>query len=111
MVDWDRVNELKTDVFGDDFAEMIEVFLEEVEGVLKRLKASPAFSTFEEDFHFLKGCALNVGFSEFGRLCQEAESLAAKGQAMSVEIDQICDAYSISVANLRERWDEIGLAA
>ena len=111
MIDWDRIAELKNDVLCDDFAEVFVLFLEEVEEVLSRLRHAPQFATFEEDFHFLKGSAINLGFADFAELCAIAERAAANGAAMSVDVDRILDAYDVSIKTFMARADEFGLAA
>ena len=74
MIRWERVNELREEVGTEDFKEVVELFLEEVEEVIERLRLSPDASRFEEDFHFLKGSALSLGFEALGDLCQIGEN-------------------------------------
>ncbi|WP_172327722.1 Hpt domain-containing protein [Mangrovicoccus sp. HB161399] len=78
MLDWTRIEELRDEVGADAFAEVVELFLEEVGGVLDRL--DPGSATLEEDLHFLKGAALNLGFAKLAGLCREGE-LAARAKA------------------------------
>lgn len=111
MIDWHRVTELKTDVLGDDFAEVFLLFLEEVEEVLSRLRENTDLSKFEEDFHFLKGSAVNVGFTEFGELCQAAEKAASSGEAARIDVESVIAAYEASVSAFMDRAHEFGLAA
>ena len=81
MIDWERVAELKAEVGDDDFAEIAVLFLAEVEEVVSRLIASPVVERLAEDCHFLKGSAVNLGFTAFARLCQIGERLAAANHA------------------------------
>jgi HPt (histidine-containing phosphotransfer) domain-containing protein len=74
MIRWERVNELREEVGTEDFKEVVALFLEEVEEVIERLRVSPDASRLEEDFHFLKGSALNLGFEALGDLCQTGEN-------------------------------------
>ena len=60
MIDWDRLKELRDEVGAEDFDEVVELFLDEVEGVMDRLRDSPDVDTLEEDLHFLKGSALLI---------------------------------------------------
>ncbi len=96
MIDWERVADLRAEVGEDDFAEVVELFLEEVEEVIARLRVAPDIARYEEDLHFLKGSALNLGFQSFSGLCQIGEKQAAQGQAHLIEIGQVIEAYGQS---------------
>ncbi len=96
MIDWDRVAQLRDEVGAEDFAEVVELFLEEVEEVTGRLAKAPDPSRFEDDLHFLKGSALNLGFERFGVLCQDGERRAKRGEAETIEIAPILECYAAS---------------
>jgi HPt (histidine-containing phosphotransfer) domain-containing protein len=49
----------------------------------------------ESDLHFLKGSALNLGFSDLASLCQTEERRAAQG-ATDVPLDRVRDVYLAS---------------
>lgn len=98
MIDWSRVNELKEEIGEEDFAEVAEMFMMEVEAVISRLKTAPNPATYEEDLHFLKSSALNLGFSDVSSLCQAGEATSAKGQADTVDLAPIFSAYDASKA-------------
>ena len=85
MIDWSRVNELRDEVGAEDFEEVVELFLEEVEEVIARLRNAPELSQLEQDLHFLKGSALSLGFKAFSDLCQTGEKLSAEGHSELVE--------------------------
>ena len=70
MINWNRVAELRHEVGEDDFDEVVELFIEEVEDVLATLGQN---DDLPKDLHFLKGSALNLGFTEMARLCTEGE--------------------------------------
>jgi HPt (histidine-containing phosphotransfer) domain-containing protein len=97
MIDWERVAQLREEVGAEDFAEVVELFLEEVAEVTGRLDRAAEAGTLAEDLHFLKGSALNLGFEAFGRMCQEGERLAARGGAAAVEIAPILACYEASL--------------
>lgn len=97
MIDWPRVRELKDEVGEDGFEEVIELFLEEVEEVIEKLGAGDR-SQLEQDLHFLKGSALNLGFETFSNLCLEGERMSANGQAADVDVAKIIAAYQGSKA-------------
>jgi HPt (histidine-containing phosphotransfer) domain-containing protein len=98
MIDWDRVQELKDEIGDDDFGEVAEMFMAEVEEVITRMKQVPDPATFEADLHFLKSSALNLGFAKFAALCQEGERLSACGESGRVELAPIFASYESSKA-------------
>jgi HPt (histidine-containing phosphotransfer) domain-containing protein len=101
------VAQLREEVGPDEFAEVVDLFLEEVEEVTGRLAASPQASALRDDLHFLKGSALNLGFERLGLMCQEAERLAARGEAAAVSVGPILACYEASrqsfLENLKQR--------
>lgn len=96
MIDWDRVLELRNDVGEDDFAEIVELFLAEVQEVVDRLRQSPPPHQLEKDLHFIKGSAYNLGFDALGGMCTAGERLIAGGQPEAVELDAILSCYEAS---------------
>lgn len=96
MIDWARVDELRRDIGDDGFAEVVDLFLDEVEEVVMRLQARPDPARLEEDLHFLKGCAWNLGFADFGALCQDGERMAAAGLAAQVQLPPVLACYGQS---------------
>jgi len=111
MIDWERVSELREEVGAEDFGEVVDLFLDEVEEVLRRLRDAPRVETFEEDFHFLKGSALNLGFADFGALCFAAEKAAAAGRGADVDVEAALESYDASKKVFFARAAELGLAA
>ncbi|MDU9004254.1 Hpt domain-containing protein [Sedimentitalea todarodis] len=107
MIDWSRVNELCDEVGSEDFDEVVELFLEEVEEVIARLRTAPDPLQLEQDLHFLKGSALSLGFTTFSNLCQDGERVSADGQADSVNLAEIVAEFERSkaafIAELPER--------
>lgn len=96
MIDWDRITVLRDEVGAEDFDEVVDLFLDEVEEVTNRLRAAPELAKLEEDLHFLKGSAMSLGFRAFSALCQEGESRSASGSAETVDIAAILDCYDRS---------------
>lgn len=96
MILWSRVNELRDEVGPEDFEEVVRLFLEEVEEVIERLRQDKDRSQLEQDLHFLKGSALNLGFATFSDLCQDGERRAAEGKADSVDVTGIVNGYEQS---------------
>ena len=110
MINWDRVNELRDEVGLEDFREVLAMFLEEVEDTMVRMIAAPNVATLEADMHFLKGSALNLGFAEFGDLCQAGEKAAMRGQGDTICLDEIYESYAASKSVFKERFDCIKVA-
>ena len=96
MIHWTRVNELRDEVGAEDFDEVVELFLEEVEEVIERLRQDVDLSQLEQDLHFLKGSALSLGFADFSNLCQDGEKRSADGQADTVDLTAIITGFSKS---------------
>lgn len=96
MIDWTRVDQLRTEVGAEDFDEVVALFLEEVDAVTKRLARAPNMQTLGEDMHFLKGSAMSIGFTAFADACETAENACTNGAAKSVELTKILDCYHLS---------------
>lgn len=96
MIDWDRVRELRDEIGEDAFGEVVELFLAEVDEAVEHLQAINDPSKLESVLHFLKGSAWNLGFTDFGTLCQSGERLAAAGDPEAVDIEEIVISYSDS---------------
>lgn len=96
MISWSRVEELKAEIGEEEFAEVAEMFLEEVEEVIERLRHSPKPEFYEQDLHFLKSSSLNLGFEALSKLCGEGERLAAEGNAGDVKLGPVFETYSAS---------------
>jgi len=106
MIHWARVNELREEVGAEDFDEVVDLFLEEVEEVIERLRKNVDLSQLEEDLHFLKGSALSLGFASFSDQCHDGERKSADGQADQVDLTAIIAGFAQSksqfVAQLSE---------
>lgn len=98
MIEWSRVNELRDEVGADDFQEVVDLFLEEVDSVIERLKTDMQVATLEADLHFLKGSALSLGFARFSDLCASGEQKAASQHPESVDLPEVFDAFEQSKA-------------
>lgn len=96
MIDWTRIAELRSEIGEEGFNEVVEIFLEEMEEVIARIRSAPVPETYEADLHFLKGGAWNLGFAHFGSLCSEGERTAAAGRAEEIAIGALLDNYELS---------------
>jgi HPt (histidine-containing phosphotransfer) domain-containing protein len=75
MIDVGRIEELKLEIGEDDFADVLEIFIEEIESALDAMDISAPPSTIAAELHSLKGSAQNIGFSAFAEICVGAEAL------------------------------------
>ncbi len=98
MINWKRVSELREEIGTEDFEEVVEIFLEEVEEEIDRLRTQSSPDNLENTMHFLKGSALNLGFSKFAELCQRGETAAADGESLNLEITAVTDCFDQSKA-------------
>lgn len=96
MIDWNRLRELREEVGADDFDEVIELFLDEVDTVINTLRAFPDPVGLENDLHFLKGSALSLGFRRFSDVCQTFEHAAAQGNTDQVDLKELLTCYDSS---------------
>jgi histidine phosphotransfer protein HptB len=70
-VDWQRVDDLATEIGAEALVEVVSLFLEETDAVIARLGTGQPTT---EDYHFLKGSALNLGLADLAALCQRGEA-------------------------------------
>ena len=75
---------------------MICLFVDEADAEIAGFKASQDVDALENRLHFLKGSALNLGFSDLARICQKAESAAAWGATDDIDIGAIISCYESS---------------
>ncbi|MFN7224165.1 MAG: Hpt domain-containing protein [Paracoccaceae bacterium] len=95
MIDWGRVHELRSEIGADDFGDVAALFLEEADEVVGRLSLLTDAASMERDLHFLKGCALNLGFSELAEVCQNGERRAAS-RMTDISMSAVAIVYSQS---------------
>lgn len=96
MIQWARVNELRDEVGAEDFDEVVDLFLEEVEEAIQGLSSESTAVQMEQHLHFLKGSALNLGFRVFSDLCQDGERRSAEGETGTISIAEIIDGFEQS---------------
>lgn len=100
MIDWQRVQILRGEIGADAFDEVVDLFLDEVETEIDKLR-DPAISTgpdLEAHLHFLKGSALNLGFQTFSALCHSGETAVASGKGDTLDLSAVLDCYEQSKA-------------
>jgi len=99
MIDWTRVSELREEIGAEDFNEIVEIFLEEVDAAVADLGAPD--TPLDAQLHFLKGSALNLGFATFSDLCQTGETRAAAGET-NIDLGEVAQSYRASRAAFLE---------
>ncbi len=90
------MNELRDEVGAEDFFVVAEIFLEEVEEVMDRLRANPDPSTYETELHFLKGSALNLGFSALADQSGLDEKQARGPERDNIDLAKVIHIYEKS---------------
>lgn len=106
MIDWTRVTELRDEIGGEDFAEVVSLFLQEADEVVQNLPTRTDAKAIESALHFLKGSALNLGFAGLAQLCQEGERQAASGDP-GVDVARVIAAYDASKAAFETGLDRL----
>lgn len=96
MIDWDRVHALREEVGPEDFEEVVELFLEEVDAEIEMLADVAQGAPLGEKLHFLKGSALSLGFARFSAICQQNEARIASDPHAAVDIDGLKGLYAAS---------------
>jgi len=99
MIDWTRVEELRAEIGAEDFAEVVEIFLDETDAAMAEIGGEPA--ALAAQLHFLKGCALNLGFAAFCAQCAQGETRASNGTP-DVDLAAITMSYTASRAAFLE---------
>ena len=107
MIDWIRVKDLRDEIGGEDFAEVVALFLEEADDVVTRLHRCEGPPALESALHFLKGSALNLGFRALADLCQAGERQAAQGEA-GIDLALVMTTYDQSKAAFEAGLDRLG---
>lgn len=96
MIDWEKVRELRDEIGAEDFSEVVDLFLEEVDEAMSKLRSGIPDEKLECCLHFLKGSALNLGFRAFSDLCARGETAASSGQYGQIELGEIIASYDAS---------------
>ncbi|MGH1412475.1 MAG: Hpt domain-containing protein [Pelagimonas sp.] len=103
MIDWSRINELVEEIGAEDFGEVVELFLDEVEGaicIFEQSASDPVVA--EEQMHFLKGAALNLGFESLAQLCLKGEKAASTGRPEVVSPAEVRETFETSRVQFQE---------
>ncbi|WP_108860534.1 Hpt domain-containing protein [Ruegeria sp. Alg231-54] len=101
MINWSRVRQLRDVVGANEFDEVVQIFLDEVNEALTRLRNDTARTEFEQNLHFVKGSALSLGFEAVAKLCQDGERQSAQGDSKAVDFANILSIFERSTAEFK----------
>ncbi len=107
MIDWQQVRQLQQDVGKGEMAEVVELFLSEVDEAIEALRynySTMAAPDKSAAFHFLKGCALNLGFNAFGAQCDQGEEITKSGKELDFDITNLVDIYTRSKQQFTQEY-------
>ncbi|GGA17983.1 Hpt domain-containing protein [Neptunicoccus cionae] len=95
MINWAQLKQLEEDLGPGDTADVISLFLTEVEEAIQELYAIPPDDgpKIAATLHFLKGCASNLGFEAFADNCARGEKQAENGQVADVSVAVVDQIY------------------
>ncbi|MCT4369730.1 Hpt domain-containing protein [Yangia mangrovi] len=97
LIDWLRVAELRDEIGGEDFDEVVALFLTEVQATLDRLPAhAESLQDLSEQLHFLKGSTLNLGFARLSTLCEAGELAITAGLGAPLDPELLRRCYARS---------------
>ncbi len=105
-VDWDRLNELRSDIGEEDFADVAILFVAELQESLDGLTPETAKAA---DFHFLRGSAANLGFTALVEACSAAE--AACNASASPDVAAVRTAFETAMEEVEPQVPELSRAA
>lgn len=104
MIDWTRVAELREEIGPEEFDEVAELFLLEVEDTLGRLdEAIQDAPQMQQLLHFLKGSALNLGFRAMAAMCNQDHRDPVPGQA-EIDVSGLKALYARSLAEFEAEY-------
>jgi HPt (histidine-containing phosphotransfer) domain-containing protein len=105
-VDWERLNELKADIGEEDFADVVMLFVTELQETLATLAPDRAAAS---DFHFLRGSAANLGLTALVASCDAAEIACGVGQ--TADVGAVRSAFDQALAEMAAELPDLHLAA
>ena len=100
VINWTHLSELRADMGDETFAEVINLFLQEVQSGIERLSRERSASDLVSEFHMLKGSALSLGLTDLANICANAESMANAGQVDCFQPDELSTVFHTSRSEL-----------
>lgn len=108
FVDWSRLTELRDDIGAEAFGDVACLFVEEIGERLSALTREPVGAK-ADDFHFLRGSAANLGFSNMALACEAAEAACNAGQPP--DIAAVAAGFAGALREAAPRIPELATAA
>ena len=102
MIDWDRILELQAEVGEDGVAEVLEIFLEEMDEGLTELSQMTAPDEIADKLHFLKGSAQNIGLDQTSTLCQMFETDIKTNPALRPDVPALQESLEAARGELMQ---------
>ncbi|MDA0962281.1 MAG: Hpt domain-containing protein [Proteobacteria bacterium] len=98
MIDWTRIAQLRRDIGEEDFDEVIDIFVDEVEGIIDRLRDAASPEQIADDLHSLKGSASNLGFTAVTQVCSAGAVRALCPDQGGFDPTELLQTYEVSKA-------------
>lgn len=86
MIDWGRIRDLRHDVGAGNFTEILDLFLQEADDLLRQLAQADDSAAQGDILHCLRGSALSLGFCDLVRLCSDPAIIAGAGPPDAAEL-------------------------
>lgn len=108
LIDIDTLNELH-EIMGDDFGELVGVFISDSQTQIENLKSAISSSNAEDVrriAHTLKGSSSNLGLGVLSESCQVLEHKAAEGSLVEANehLEIITSNYEAAKKALEENF-------
>ena len=106
-IDWDHLASLRDDVGAEDFADIVLLFFAEIGEKLDQMQGAGTAPAVD-DFHFLRGSAANLGFTDMVEACRKAEAACAGGA--KPDLAAVVRSYEGALERARARVPELAVA-
>lgn len=107
MLNWTTIKKLHHDIDPEDFDEIVDIFLGEMETEIQALRKDDCTDTIGCRLHFLKGSALNMGFETFSKLCTVGEQGLATPSTSGIDTFEIEECYKKSKTQFLRQLDQL----
>ncbi|MBT0957679.1 Hpt domain-containing protein [Alphaproteobacteria bacterium KMM 3653] len=103
MADWDQLKDLQEMLGTEDCLVLVDMFEAEAKPVLGQFHKGDTLNSPDQDLHFIKGSALNLGLNKLADACAELENTVATGAKVNADSLKSIAAQAIrSVQEARE---------
>ena len=104
MIDASRIAELKAEIGEEDFCDIVDVFVKELDEAVVALKAEDTANrqAIADAAHFIKGSAANLGLRDLVDACALLEDAAGKKINVDSQAGDVSSIYARSRTELLE---------